>query len=102
MFRNKDLGVENRALRSRLGTEGPSSPAVQVVKERASCSHSQIANRTLYIVSVWAGRIKKKNGCGQKSSLKVPPLREIARYCERSRSGRDDRVWGGHVTYKLQ
>src|ERR1700674_310841 len=28
------------------------------------------------------------------AKLKVPPLRRIARYRERSRSGRDDRVWG--------
>jgi len=40
--------------------EGFESTAVQVVKERASCSHSQIANWIIYIISVLAGGIKKK------------------------------------------
>src|ERR1700674_5949531 len=56
------LGETWSTLRSRFGNgRGPrGAPAVQVFKERASCSHSQIANCTFHIISVLAIGIKKK------------------------------------------
>jgi hypothetical protein len=39
-------------------------------------------------------RIKKKAAVEENLKLKMPPLRGIARYPERSRSGQDDRVRG--------
>jgi hypothetical protein len=91
-------------------------------KSGGSCSYSQIANCTFHIISVLTSgikkkaavqevarrehpqplqktrkagppvRIRKKAAVEENLKLKVPPLRGIAHYRERSRSGRDDRV----------